>query len=76
MALTSGVRAYDMAVRLDYDGVAVEAIEPDLEAALSRLLTAYRGRPTRIFCTYTAMMALRRLLAARFGLAAFGEEPA
>ena len=76
VAITSGVRAYDMAVRLDYDEVPVEVIEPDLEAALERLLTAYRGQPRRIFCTYTAMMALRRMLAARFGLAAFGEEPA
>ncbi len=75
VAITSGVRAYDMAVRLDYDEVPVKVIEPDLEAALSRLLTAYQGQPRRIFCTYTAMMALRRLLAARFGLAAFGEEP-
>ena len=76
VAITSGVRAYDMAVRLDYDEVPVEVIEPDLPTALERLLTAYRGQPRRIFATYTAMMALRRLLAARFGLAAFGEEPA
>jgi len=76
VAITSGIRAYDMAVRLDYDEVPVEVIEPDLPAALERLLTAYQGQPRRIFCTYTAMMTLRRLLAARFDLAAFGEEPA
>lgn len=76
VALVSGVRAYDMALRLDYDDVAVTEIEPDLDAALGRLLTAYAGRPTRIFCTYTAMMALRRTLAARFGLPDFGEEGA
>lgn len=75
VAVTSGVRAYDMAVRLDYDDVPVEVIEPDLEAALARLLTHYDG-PLRIYCTYTAMMSLRRLLAARFALAPFGEEPA
>ncbi len=75
VAITSGQRAYDMALRLQYDDVAVEVIEPDLEVALDRLLTAYAGVPRRIFCTYTAMMALRRMLAARFGLAAFGEEP-
>ncbi len=76
VALVSGVRAYDMALRLDYDDVAVTEIELDLDAALGRLLTAYAGRPTRIFCTYTAMMALRRTLAARFGLPDFGEERA
>lgn len=72
VALTSGVRAYDMALRLHYDGVSTGDVEPDLEAALTRFLAAHRGRPTRIFCTYTAMMALRRMLAARFGLADIG----
>ena len=74
VAMTSGVRAYDMALRLDYDEVLVEQIEPDLAGALDAFLTAYRGQPTRIFCTYTAMMALRKLLAARFGLAGFAQE--
>jgi UDP-N-acetylmuramyl tripeptide synthase len=74
VALTSGVRAYDMALRLDYDDVTVGAVEPDLERALDRLLAEYPDEPRRIFCTYTAMMRLRRLLATRFGLAGFGEE--
>lgn len=75
VAMCSGVRAYDMAVRLQYDDVPVEHVEPDLEKALDAFLAAHRGRPTRIFCTYTAMMALRRVLAARYGLADIGEEP-
>ncbi|MBK8470157.1 MAG: DUF1727 domain-containing protein [Actinomycetales bacterium] len=74
VAMTSGRRAYDMALRLNYDEVTVEQIEPDLQAALEAFLTAYRGQPTRIFCTYTAMMSLRRLLAARFDLAGFAQE--
>jgi len=76
VALTSGVRAYDMALRLDYDDVAVDAIEPDLERALTRFIAEHPAEPRRIFCTYTAMMRLRRLLAARYGLAGFGEESA
>ncbi|MEP6630788.1 MAG: MurT ligase domain-containing protein [Lapillicoccus sp.] len=76
VALTSGVRAYDMALRLDYDDVAVGAVEPDLALALDRLLAEHPDEPRRIFCTYTAMMRLRRLLAARYGLAGFGEESA
>ena len=76
VGLTSGVRAYDMALRLKYDDVAVAQVEPDLHAALERFLTAYKDEPKRIFCTYTAMMALRRDLAARYGLAKFGEDPA
>ena len=76
VALTTGVRAYDMALRLKYDEVAVAEVEPDLEVALERFLAAYKDEPKRIFCTYTAMMALRRDLAARYGLANFGEDPA
>jgi UDP-N-acetylmuramyl tripeptide synthase len=74
VALTSGVRAYDMALRLDYDDVAVASVEPDLERALDRLIRDFPAEPRRIFCTYTAMMRLRRLLAARYGLTGFGEE--
>jgi UDP-N-acetylmuramyl tripeptide synthase len=76
VALTSGVRGYDMALRLQYDDVPVGAVEPDLEAALDRFLADHPNEPRRIFCTYTAMMALRRLLQARYGLADFGEEEA
>ena len=72
--MTSGVRAYDMALRLRYDDVAVDAIEPDLARALDRFLTEHHDEPKRIFCTYTAMMTLRRDLAARYGLANFGED--
>ena len=74
VAMTSGVRAYDMALRLRYDDVAVDAIEPDLARALDRFLTEHHDEPKRIFCTYTAMMTLRRDLAARYGLANFGED--
>ena len=74
VAMTSGVRAYDMALRLRYDDVEVEAVEPDLARALERFLTEHPDEPKRIFCTYTAMMTLRRDLAARYGLANFGED--
>ncbi|HLS45408.1 MAG TPA: DUF1727 domain-containing protein, partial [Ornithinicoccus sp.] len=74
VVLTSGVRAWDMALRLQYDGVPVGHVEPDLDLALEQFLAGQAGRPTRIFCTYTAMMHLRRRLAARYGLARFGED--
>lgn len=74
VAMTSGVRAYDMALRLDYDEVPVQEVQPDLEVALGRFLTAYPAGPKRIFCTYTAMMTLRRMLAARYDLPDFGED--
>ena len=52
----------------------VESIEPDLEKALDAFLSGHQGQPMRIFCTYTAMMSLRRVLAARYDLPGIGEE--
>ncbi|MCE1180259.1 MAG: MurT ligase domain-containing protein [Micrococcales bacterium] len=74
VTITSGIRAYDMALRLQYDDVPVQQIEQDLDTALDTFLAAHQGEPKRIFCTYTAMMALRRTLAARYDLPNFGEE--
>ena len=76
VAITSGVRAYDMALRLAYDDVDVAEIEPALTAALDTFLANHRDEPKRLFCTYTAMMSLRRTLAGRYDLPAFGEEAA
>ena len=72
--MTSGVRGYDMALRLQYDDVPVDQVEPDLDPALDAFLAAHPDEPKRIFCTYTAMMALRRMLAARYDLPDIGEE--
>ncbi|GAB3449654.1 Mur ligase family protein [Phycicoccus ginsengisoli] len=74
VAITSGVRGYDMALRLEYDDVPVGAVETDLDSALDAFLAGHRDEPKRIFCTYTAMMALRRTLAARYDLPDIGEE--
>lgn len=74
VAMASGVRAYDMALRLSYDDVDVAEIEPSLITALDRFLAAHPDEPKRLFCTYTAMMTLRRILSARCDLPEFGEE--
>ena len=65
----SGTRAADLAVRMKYAGVEESriAVAPDLGAALER---AARDRgddhaPLYALPTYTAMLALRRLLVAR-----------
>lgn len=63
VAEVSGVRAYDMALRLQYDEITVSHIEPSLPGALQHFITANANQPKRIFCTYTAMLALRRELA-------------
>lgn len=75
VSMTSGVRAYDMALRLQYDDIDTHVVEPDLEKALDDFLASYPDEPKRIFCTYTAMLSLRRMLAARYHLADMGEDP-
>jgi len=58
----SGVRAFDMALRLQYDEITVANVEPSLAAALQQFISSNPDRPKRIYCTYTAMLALRREL--------------
>lgn len=64
VAVVTGVRAWDIALRLRYDEVPVGAVEPDLAKALEVLRAASRrdGRRMRIFTSYTAMLALRHHL--------------
>jgi UDP-N-acetylmuramyl tripeptide synthase len=70
VAVVSGVRAWDMALRLEYDQVPVSQVDTDPSHALEHLLAdatdAADGtsvRPKRIYCTYTAMLKLRSCLA-------------
>jgi UDP-N-acetylmuramyl tripeptide synthase len=65
--VVSGTRADDMALRLHYDNIEVAHVEESLSVALDRLLVI--EGPKRIYCTYTAMMAIRSVLASRFNLA-------
>lgn len=58
----SGVRAYDMALRMQYDEVAIEKVEPELTIALHDFIAMHPDSPKRIYCTYTAMLALRKEL--------------
>lgn len=58
----TGVRAYDMALRLQYDLVDVRLVETSIPVALSSFLVNNPDKPRRIFCSYTAMLALRREL--------------
>jgi len=47
-----------LAARLRWDFV-----DTDLAVALRQLITKHTRQPKRIYCSYTAMLALRRLLA-------------
>jgi UDP-N-acetylmuramyl tripeptide synthase len=60
---TAGTRAADMAVRLRYDDVAVDEVEPDLEKSVRSAVAAAppAGRVV-VFSTYTAMWALHAIL--------------
>lgn len=63
VAAITGVRAYDMALRLQYEEVEVKSVEPELPLALQAFIAQNAGAPKRIYCTYTAMLAIRKLLA-------------
>lgn len=58
----TGVRAYDMALRLQYDEVSMEKVQTELPKALAEFIELHPETPKRIYCTYTAMLALRKEL--------------
>jgi UDP-N-acetylmuramyl tripeptide synthase len=58
----SGIRAYDMALRMQYEEVEIEKVETDLTIALKDFIALHPDVPKRIYCTYTAMLALRKEL--------------
>ena len=66
--VASGDRAAELALRFRYGGLADDAVEvvPALEEALDRALALTpAGGELVVLPTYTAMLALRRILAAR-----------
>lgn len=63
VAIVSGIRAYDMALRLQYDEIAVGSVEVSLAKALKQTRELYPDKSIRIYCTYTAMLKLRREIA-------------
>lgn len=58
----TGIRAYDMALRMQYDDVPVEKVNTELTSALRDFIARHANTPKRIYCTYTAMLALRKEL--------------
>jgi UDP-N-acetylmuramyl tripeptide synthase len=67
--VVSGLRAADMALRLQYDEIRFDLLETNLESALTKLVQVSepnnRGRAAqkyRIFATYTAMLELRKII--------------
>ena len=68
VATVAGVRAYDMALRLQYDDVPVGDVSPELERAVESFLAASSDSDKRIYCTYTAMLAIRKVLGTKGAL--------
>ena len=67
VVVPTGLRAFDLAVRLKYAGVDVaQPPQPELGAALDHLIASTpEGREGFLLCTYTAMLDLRALLVRR-----------
>jgi UDP-N-acetylmuramyl tripeptide synthase len=77
--IVSGDRAAELALRCKYAGMAPGAIEvlPDLEKALDRgLALTPAGAELTVLPTYTAMLALRRIVAGRGHVADYWERAA
>lgn len=62
--LVSGIRAYDMALRLKYDNITVGRIIENLEEAVDAFV-ADGEKPKRIFATYTAMLEIRKIISGK-----------
>jgi UDP-N-acetylmuramyl tripeptide synthase len=61
--VTAGTRAADMALRLRYDGLSTDLVEPDLERAVRQAVDGVGvGETVVVFSTYTAMWELHPIL--------------
>lgn len=61
--MCSGIRAYDMALRLEQEGISARLIEPRIGRALRRALgEVTEGEELLVMPTYTAMLEARKLL--------------
>lgn len=59
--IVSGIRADDMALRLNYDDISIGSVEPSIKKAIKKFIK--NGSDNKIiFCTYTAMLAVRKSL--------------
>lgn len=61
--ITSGMRAVDVALRLQYDDIEVESYQQNLATSLKTALAQTAANGTlHIFANYTAVLKLRKLL--------------
>ncbi|QTB91989.1 DUF1727 domain-containing protein [Bifidobacterium saguini] len=62
VSMVSGVRAWDMALRLGYDQVPVKQVDTDLERAVTAFVNTNPDTRKHMYCTYTAMLKARAVL--------------
>lgn len=62
--VVTGSRATDMALRLKYDEIKAGACIEDIKQAVVKFTTNSK-QPKRIFATYTAMLAIRKIIAGK-----------
>ncbi|MBR6168894.1 DUF1727 domain-containing protein [Candidatus Saccharibacteria bacterium] len=62
--MVSGIRAYDMALRLKYDNIKTDLVVEDLEAAVRKFANGSK-KHKRIFATYTAMLEIRKIISGK-----------
>ena len=62
VAAVSGVRADDMALRLAYDSVPSAPADSSISRAVRNFVKTDPEKPHHIYCTYTAMLAARKVL--------------
>lgn len=58
----SGTRAYDMALRLQYDQISINNVDADIKKATKKFISNNPNKPKRIYCTYTAMLSIRQTI--------------
>lgn len=58
----SGIRAYDMALRLQYDEVKFMDVNTNIKKSVRNFIIKNQDKPKRIYATYTAMLIIRREL--------------
>ncbi|MDO4271475.1 MAG: MurT ligase domain-containing protein [Candidatus Saccharibacteria bacterium] len=60
--MTTGIRATDMALRLEYDGVSVVKTDDDMDMMVRQFISKLDSGEGQIFASYTAMLKIRDIL--------------
>jgi UDP-N-acetylmuramyl tripeptide synthase len=60
--MVSGIRAWDMALRLTHEDVSVLEVDVEINRAIRNFLAKNEGKNKRIYATYTAMLSIRTSL--------------